>query len=307
SSLLCIYLVFLSCCLYVWLILSDCSACLLERKPCLSTANVQDSVSVWHRFPNPKKFMYVFVQWMDCIGNEAVRDMDPITVYNGYRVCHAHFTEEDNYGNNRLRKDAVPSLNLPDQQISNTTDEIRGSSRTESGLMHKVHVTRETHLSPKAKKLYKIASHLSRANRRLRCRRRLIRCTSSTTAVRNEALQQLDSTVATFIKSQITLASSKSWGCRYSLEDKLMGLILHKQSAEGSEERLRPPSLVNWTVTINGIIEIFEMLEQGNVNHLNYRRLNQDPIANFFGQMSQQGLETPIRLVVILKITSKLY
>ncbi|CAH1980457.1 unnamed protein product, partial [Acanthoscelides obtectus] len=282
SSLLCIYLVFLSCCLYVWLILSDCSACLLERKPCLSTANVQDSVSVWHRFPNPKKFMYVFVQWMDCI-------------------------EEDNYGNNRLRKDAVPSLNLPDQQISNTTDEIRGSSRTESGLMHKVHVTRETHLSPKAKKLYKIASHLSRANRRLRCRRRLIRCTSSTTAVRNEALQQLDSTVATFIKSQITLASSKSWGCRYSLEDKLMGLILHKQSAEGSEERLRPPSLVNWTVTINGIIEIFEMLEQGNVNHLNYRRLNQDPIANFFGQMSQQGLETPIRLVVILKITSKLY
>ncbi|CAH2007863.1 unnamed protein product [Acanthoscelides obtectus] len=190
----------------------------------------QDSVSVRHRFPNPTKFMYVFVQWVDCIGNEVVRDIDPITVYNRYRVCHAHFTVEDNYGNNRLRKDAVPSLNLPDQQISNATDEILGSSRTESGLLHKLHVTRETHLSPKAKKLYKIASHLSRANRRLRCTRRLIR---STREVLNEALHHLDSTVATFIKSQITLAGSKSQGRRYSLEDKLMGLILHKQSGRG--------------------------------------------------------------------------
>ncbi|CAH1958548.1 unnamed protein product [Acanthoscelides obtectus] len=49
--------------------------------------------------------------------------------------------------------------------------------RTDSGLLHKVHVTRETRLSPKAKKLYKIASQLSRANRRLSCRRRLIRST----------------------------------------------------------------------------------------------------------------------------------
>ncbi|CAH2006563.1 unnamed protein product [Acanthoscelides obtectus] len=93
-----------------------------------------------------------------------------------------------------------------------------------------VHVTRETHLSPKAKNLYKIASHLSRANRRLGYTRRLIR---STREVLNEALQRLDSTVATFIKSQITLAGSKSQGCRYSLEDKLMGLILHKQSGRG--------------------------------------------------------------------------
>ncbi|CAH2006562.1 unnamed protein product [Acanthoscelides obtectus] len=88
----------------------------------------------------------------------------------------------------------------------------------------------KTHLSPKAKNLYKIASHLSRANRRLGYTRRLIR---STREVLNEALQRLDSTVATFIKSQITLAGSKSQGCRYSLEDKLMGLILHKQSGRG--------------------------------------------------------------------------
>ncbi|CAH2008622.1 unnamed protein product [Acanthoscelides obtectus] len=72
-------------------------------------------------------------------------------------------------------------------------------------------------------------SHLSRANRRLGCTRRLIRGTRSTRGVLNKALQQLDSTVATFIKSQITLAS-ESQGRRYSLEDKLMGLILHKQS-----------------------------------------------------------------------------
>ncbi|CAH1966458.1 unnamed protein product, partial [Acanthoscelides obtectus] len=104
------------------------------QKPCLGTANAQleavRTVFQYDRFPNPTKFMYVFVQWVDCIGNEAVRDIDPITVYNRYRVCHAHFTVEDNYGNNRLRKDAVPSLNLPDQQISKATDEILGKPST---------------------------------------------------------------------------------------------------------------------------------------------------------------------------------
>nr|CAH7752202.1 unnamed protein product [Callosobruchus chinensis] len=66
--------------------------------------------------------------------------------------------------------------------------------------------------------------------------------------------------------------------------------------AEGSEERIRPPSLVNWMITIkcgltfNGIVDIFEMLECGNVNILKCRWLNQDPIENFFGQIRQQGI-----------------
>nr|CAI5847355.1 unnamed protein product [Callosobruchus analis] len=65
--------------------------------------------SVWHRFPNPGKFISVFWQWINCIGNEAFLCLEPI-------VCHTHFTEDDTYTNNTLKKDAVPSLNLPEPQ-----------------------------------------------------------------------------------------------------------------------------------------------------------------------------------------------
>ncbi|VEN58886.1 unnamed protein product, partial [Callosobruchus maculatus] len=77
----------------------------------------QDRISVRHRFPNPGKFITVFRQWINCIGNEAISHLEPVAVYNNYRVCHAHFTEDDTYTNNRLKKTAVPSVNLPEPQI----------------------------------------------------------------------------------------------------------------------------------------------------------------------------------------------
>ncbi|VEN53224.1 unnamed protein product [Callosobruchus maculatus] len=59
---------------------------------------------------------------------------------------------------------------------------------------------------------------------------------------------------------------------------------------EGSELRFRPPTLNNWLITINGMIEVLETLETRDVHSLRARRLNQDPVENFFGQIRQQGL-----------------
>nr|CAH7763511.1 unnamed protein product [Callosobruchus chinensis]CAH7769410.1 unnamed protein product [Callosobruchus chinensis] len=88
--------------------------------------NCQDRVSVRHRFPNPRKCMTIFKLWMNCIGNKILQHLDPIEVYNNYRVCHAHFSEGDEYTNNRLRKDAVPSLNIPNPQIYSSIEQIVG-------------------------------------------------------------------------------------------------------------------------------------------------------------------------------------
>nr|CAI5843879.1 unnamed protein product [Callosobruchus analis] len=84
----------------------------------------QDTVSVCHRFLNPRKYMSVFEQSINIVGNEAIRILDPIAVYNNYRVCHAHLTEDDNYTNNRLEKDAVPTVNLPAPRICALSEQI---------------------------------------------------------------------------------------------------------------------------------------------------------------------------------------
>nr|CAH7720854.1 unnamed protein product [Callosobruchus chinensis] len=222
-------------------------------------------------------YLQMFKLWMNCIGNKILQHLDPIEVYNNYRVCHAHFSEGDEYTNNRLRKDAVPSLNIPIPQIyssieqivdqlptaampptqpvvempliattpttaqqnSNQVEQIEkqssnpSSSRSGSGFLSYVSVSRESHLSPRAKRLYRVANRLSRANRRLKARRLFQRTRVSNSELLNEALQNLDSCVATFIKSQISLAGRISQGRRYNLEEKLMGLILYKQSGKG--------------------------------------------------------------------------
>nr|CAI5843883.1 unnamed protein product [Callosobruchus analis] len=219
--------------------------------------------------------MSVFEQSINIVGNEAIRILDPIAVYNNYRVCHAHLTEDDNYTNNRLEKDAVPTVNLPAPRICALSEQIMdqpstsampptqsvempmiattpttgqhlnqveqieeqfsssGSSRPVSRILHYVDVTRESHLLPRAKRLYRIASRLSRSNRRLKSRRLFRHARVSNREVLNEALDNLNSGVANFIRSQIALAGRKAQSRRYNLEEKLMGLILYKQSGKG--------------------------------------------------------------------------
>nr|CAH7763506.1 unnamed protein product [Callosobruchus chinensis] len=162
--------------------------------------NCQDRVSVRHRFPNPRKCMTIFKLWMNCIGNKILQHLDPIYSSIEQIVGMLYFF---------------------------------GFSRSGSGFLSYVSVSRESHLSPRAKRLYRVANRLSRANRRLKARRLFQRTRVSNSELLNEALQNLDSCVATFIKSQISLAGRKSQGRRYNLEEKLMGLILYKQSGKG--------------------------------------------------------------------------
>nr|CAH7769405.1 unnamed protein product [Callosobruchus chinensis] len=200
--------------------------------------NCQDRVSVRHRFPNPRKCMTIFKLWMNCIGNKILQHLDPI------------------YSSIEQIVDQLPTAAMPPtqpvvempliattpttaQQNSNQVEQIEkqssnpSSSRSGSGFLSYVSVSRESHLSPRAKRLYRVANRLSRANRRLKARRLFQRTRVSNSELLNEALQNLDSCVATFIKSQISLAGRKSQGRRYNLEEKLMGLILYKQSGKG--------------------------------------------------------------------------
>nr|CAI5870143.1 unnamed protein product [Callosobruchus analis] len=60
--------------------------------------------------------MYVYEKWMAVIGEEQLLRLDPMYVYNTYRICGNHFNDDDNYTNNRLIKDAIPTRNLPPHQ-----------------------------------------------------------------------------------------------------------------------------------------------------------------------------------------------
>ncbi|KAJ8979994.1 hypothetical protein NQ317_016657, partial [Molorchus minor] len=59
--------------------------------------------------------------------------------------------------------------------------------------------------------------------------------------------------------------------------------------SEGKNDKIRPPSLRNWIVTINGLKDLYESLSKEGFSFLKPRVFNQDPVENFFGQLRQQG------------------
>ena len=80
--------------------------------PC-SVPGCDDRKSSRHRFPNPTKDTERFYMWIQLIDNPKLGQMDPIRVYNNFRVCHQHFTIDDKSSNKLLKHTTVPSQNLP--------------------------------------------------------------------------------------------------------------------------------------------------------------------------------------------------
>lgn len=77
--------------------------------------NCEDRHSTRHRFPNPNKDENRFAEWIRLVCNPKLFDMDPLRVYNNYRVCHKHFRVEDKLTNMYLKRTTVPFQNLPVQ------------------------------------------------------------------------------------------------------------------------------------------------------------------------------------------------
>jgi hypothetical protein len=101
-------------------------------------------------------------------------------------------------------------------------------------LLTDVGVSRQQDLTPKARRLYTKASRLQKCVKQLK-KRRLFRATKNRLnreEVLEKEMRSLHPSVSNFIQTQIRLAGKHPHGRRFNVEDKIMGLILHKQSGK---------------------------------------------------------------------------
>ena len=95
-----------------------CSFNMGKTSPC-AVPGCEDRKASRHRFPNPGKDIDRFQIWIQLISNEKLSEMDPMRVFNNFRVCHEHFTIDDKASNMYLQRTAIPSRNLPYETRTN--------------------------------------------------------------------------------------------------------------------------------------------------------------------------------------------
>lgn len=78
--------------------------------------NCEDKSSTRHRLPNPAKSLLPFNEWLEAIGRNEIKTMDPFRVYKNFRICHRHFAKEYLGTNMYLKPSAVPTLFLPERR-----------------------------------------------------------------------------------------------------------------------------------------------------------------------------------------------
>lgn len=101
-------------------------------------------------------------------------------------------------------------------------------------MLTDVGVSRQQDLTPKARRLYTKASRIQKRVKQLK-KRRLFRATKNRLnreEVLEKEMRSLHPSVSNFIQTQIRLAGKHPQGRRFNVEDKIMGLILHKQSGK---------------------------------------------------------------------------
>ncbi|KAJ8911996.1 hypothetical protein NQ315_003278 [Exocentrus adspersus] len=128
----------------------------------------------------------------------------------------------------------MPSTSSATKQ-SASEEERQNREGKPCALLKEVGVTREIHLTPKARTLYHRATKLTKTVRTLKGRRsKLPRRQLYKQFNKDEVLDQITSpmlnSVVTFVRCQINQSTRKSHGRRYTLVEKILGLILHKQS-----------------------------------------------------------------------------
>lgn len=81
--------------------------------------------SIMHKFPNPVKSLDRYRDWVERTRNKKLLGLDPVRVYNNYRICDVHFKKCDRERNMCLKPQAVPSLYLPfdETEMSNILNE----------------------------------------------------------------------------------------------------------------------------------------------------------------------------------------
>ncbi|KAI4470647.1 thap domain-containing protein 9 [Holotrichia oblita] len=228
-----------------------------------------DAVGVhYHRFPNPKTDISRFNTWLDILNIRELRLLDPGTVYNNKRVCSIHFDAKyKSEGNPRLHYNAIPTMTVSDEPLPSTSthqivettyplekafDDVPSTSISEvSGrvtperstvqqqeLLRKVGVSRQAHLTPIAKKLYRSALHWKKSAQsskksKLTFRRRLQLCEKYAESTLFEKMSVMTPAAKTFLNIQLRETKHKKQGRRFTQDEKILCLSLLKQSPKG--------------------------------------------------------------------------
>lgn len=75
-----------------------------------------DATLPMHIFPNPDRNLERFKLWLSATGDVNLKQKGARRVYISHKICHKHFAVKYYAPNNKLSKDAVPTLNLPGKQ-----------------------------------------------------------------------------------------------------------------------------------------------------------------------------------------------
>ncbi|KAI4455437.1 thap domain [Holotrichia oblita] len=238
----------------------------MVRYRACSVKNCKDKTSTRHTFPNPTEDPERFSKWLEACRNSDLFNMHPHQVFSSRKVCDIHFPPAMKKSLKQLTTEAVPEQCLP-QQLNIEEPEGSHSRSLPVSIPDQIEVsaepmpvaplrnvdiqTLEDHyevaiilnqitetleicgvkrvkqLTPKKRKLHKQIQLLSRSRTYYKKKSR----TPSKEEVLDNLTNNLDPQIKTFVISQILQSSKPKKGRRFSINDKIMGLLLYKQSS----------------------------------------------------------------------------
>ncbi|XP_018561244.1 uncharacterized protein LOC108903511 [Anoplophora glabripennis] len=135
----------------------------------------------------------------------------------------------------RLNYDEPSTSAVQDYELPNVEESrCRTPRNSKQTLLRKIGVSREKYLSPKCKTLYRMARRYTKSLQYLQKRGKTLKRQLNLTKeeMLDRIILDLNPTVAKFVKSQVRLANKEPKARRYTLDDKILGLVLNKQSAK---------------------------------------------------------------------------
>ncbi|KAI4463197.1 thap-type zinc finger [Holotrichia oblita] len=237
----------------------------MVRYRACSVKNCKDKTSTRHTFPNPTEDPERFSKWLEACRNSDLFNMHPHQVFSSRKVCDIHFPPAMKKSLKQLTTEAVPEqclpqqlnierpegshsrslpVSIPDQievsaepmpvaplrnvDIQTLEDHYEVASQVQvTKTLEICGVKRVKQLTPKKRKLHKQIQLLSRSRTYYKKKSR----TPFKEEVLDNLTNNLDPQIKTFVISQILQSSKPKKGRRFSINDKIMGLLLYKQSS----------------------------------------------------------------------------
>ncbi|KAL4719071.1 hypothetical protein ACJJTC_004439 [Scirpophaga incertulas] len=215
----------------------------------------QDKLVTYHRFPNPGKNNETkALAWATyCWPNEAWTYASLLSLHTTYKVlCGRHFSLSQFYDNKRLKlsKFAVPDSSEVEQLlkerdnvfeqntlinvISDVAPRAESVSRKHS-ILGSIHVKNLNKLTSREKTLYNVCRRKLREIIRLRNKLKnrkvnFIKKISENENVKKLCDLKISNSFIVLLQSQLKNCPKKPNGRRYTLQQKIMALVIYKKS-----------------------------------------------------------------------------